>query len=56
MVRFDIEPELTSTVVALTHPSLRDASVRHRRYGGDVGNVAELAMLREALADHVRRA
>jgi hypothetical protein len=48
-VRFELEPTLVATVVALTHPSLRDASVRHRRYGGREGNAAELEMLREAL-------
>jgi len=40
---------LNCTLVALTHPSLRDASVRHRRYRGLVGHAAELAMLQEAL-------
>lgn len=48
-VRFELEPTLTATVLALTHPSLRDASVRHRSYGTAVGNSAEIAMLREAL-------
>lgn len=46
-VRFPAD--LVSTVVALTHPSLRDASVRHRRYAGNAGHEAELAMLRDAL-------
>ena len=48
-VRFELEPPLTSTVVALTHPSLRHASVGHRTYGAEIGNSAEVAMLREAL-------
>jgi hypothetical protein len=37
-----------TTAVALIHPSLRHASVRHRRYRDLGGNEAELAMLREA--------
>lgn len=41
---------LNTTVVALTHPSLRHASIRHRRYGSETGNAAEIAMLRAALA------
>lgn len=49
-VRFGVDPVVVATVVALTHPSLRDASVRHRRYGGYAGNAAELEMLRVALA------
>jgi len=36
------------TVVALTHPSLRDSNVRRRRYGGLEGHAAELRMLEEA--------
>lgn len=42
---------LATTVVALTHPSLRAAGVRHRAYRGDVGHRAELGMLRDAVAD-----
>jgi hypothetical protein len=42
-------PAFISTVVALTHPSLWHASVRHRRYRAEVGAAAEVAMLREAL-------
>jgi len=49
-VAFDGVPGLETTVVALTHPSLRPASVRHRRYHGQVGNQAELAMLRDVRA------
>lgn len=39
---------LQSSVVALTHPSLRPASVRHRRYKGESGDRVELFMLRDA--------
>jgi hypothetical protein len=49
-VQFDVEPTIVATVVALTHPSLRDASVRHRCYRGLVGHDAELEILGEALA------
>ena len=40
---------LRTTVVALVHPSLRQAAVRRRRYGDLTGDAAELAMLRDAL-------
>jgi hypothetical protein len=40
----------SATVVALIHPSLRHASLRHRRYGTIVGPQAELAMLRAGIA------
>lgn len=43
-------PNLRTTVVSLTHPSLRAASVRHRSYKGKSGGEAELLMLRDALA------
>lgn len=49
-VRIGAEPTVETTVVALTHPSMRHASVRHRRYQGESGDPAELLMLREALA------
>jgi hypothetical protein len=49
-VSFQGLPGLATTVVALTHPSQRAASVRHRRYGGEDGAAAELAMLRDGLA------
>lgn len=45
-----------TNVVALTHPSMRHASVRHRSYGGRAGDAAELLMLREAIGFGVRRA
>lgn len=37
------------TTVALIHPSLRLASLRHRRYEGSVGADAEIRMLASAL-------
>jgi hypothetical protein len=40
----------TTTVVALTHPSLRGASVRHRRYQGAEKHDAEVRMLHDARA------
>lgn len=47
-VTFPSAPGIRPTVVALTHPSLRSASVRHRRYTGQVGDDAEMVMLQEA--------
>jgi hypothetical protein len=47
-VEFDQIPGLVTTVVALTHPSLRHASVRHRRYDEKPGDDAELAMFGDA--------
>ena len=38
-----------TTVVALVHPSMRRSNVRWRRYRGQKGNQAELALLQEAL-------
>jgi uracil-DNA glycosylase len=38
----------TTTVVALVHPSLRSANLRHRRYKEAVGDAAEMLMLRDA--------
>lgn len=43
-------PEYQTTVVALLHPSLRHASLRHRRYVGEAGAAAELAMIRDGMA------
>jgi len=43
-------PDLVTTVVALIHPSLRHASLRHRRYDGLVGAAAEVRMIADALA------
>jgi len=48
-VRFDRIPDLETTVVALTHPSMRHASVRHREYRGKFGDAAELLMLEDAM-------
>ena len=42
--------DFTTTVVALIHPSLRHASVRHRRYRELVGHAAEVRMIEDALA------
>jgi uracil-DNA glycosylase len=49
-VRFGLDGSTTATVVALTHPSLRNTNVRHRRYGEEIGDAAEIAMMRDALA------
>ena len=43
-------PGFHTVVVALTHPSMRHASVRYRRYRDLCGAPAELLMLRDALA------
>lgn len=43
-------PGFRTTVVALTHPSLRHTSVRHRRFHGATGAEAELKMLIAARA------
>jgi len=48
-VRFEGVSEFATTIVALTHPSMRHASVRHRRYGGMAGDAAEMSMLSDAL-------
>lgn len=42
--------DFRTTAVALIHPSLRHASLRHRRYDGAVAEAAELALLRDGLA------
>lgn len=47
-VMFPSAPGGRATVVALTHPSQRSASVRYRCYAGRVGDDAEIAMLEEA--------
>jgi hypothetical protein len=49
-VRFPALPSYSTTVVALTHPSLRHASVRHRSFEGVTGTAAELRMLAVAQA------
>jgi hypothetical protein len=48
-VAFNGVSGLRATVVALTHPSLRAASVRHRRYRGESGDRAEMLMLQDAI-------
>jgi uracil-DNA glycosylase len=47
--RFDGLSNFNTTVVALTHPSMRDASIRYRRYKQHSGAEAEKAMLDDAL-------
>ena len=39
-----------TTVVVLTHPSLRHANLQHRRYQGAVASEAELRMLKDGMA------
>lgn len=53
-VRFAGIPSFSTTVVALIHPSLRHGSLRFRSYRGMVGDVAEVAMLRDAMAARAR--
>jgi hypothetical protein len=50
-VEFRALSGFSTTVVALLHPSLRHASLRHRHYGDLVGADAELALLRDALVE-----
>ena len=47
-VRFPGAPDIVATVVALTHPCFRHASIRYRRYRDSMGNKAEMAMLGDA--------
>ena len=47
--RIDDVPGFSTAFVALTHPSLRHASVRHRRYMDLAGDAAEVALLRDAV-------
>ena len=49
-VRFPDAPDAAATVVALTHPCFRHASIRYRRYGDLIGDAAEMAMLADASA------
>jgi hypothetical protein len=44
-------PDFTTTVVALLHPSLRHASLRHRTYHALRGAEAERALLRDAVVE-----
>lgn len=48
-VTFGLVPGFRTTAVALIHPSLRHASLRHRRYGDSSGQEAELRMLLDAV-------
>jgi hypothetical protein len=41
-------PDFFTTVVAIIHPSLRSASLRHRTFQGLAGDAAEIGMLTEA--------
>lgn len=50
-VTFRDLPGFSTTVVALLHPSLRHASLRHRRYNGLVGADAERALRRDAVVE-----
>ncbi len=49
-VEIPSDPTFRATVVALIHPSLRHASLRHRHYRGMIGDAAEVRMLKDALA------
>jgi hypothetical protein len=55
-VRFAEAGGLVASVVALTHPCFRHASVQHRSYGEYQGDEAEVAMLRDAPDGAVRAA
>lgn len=48
-VEFAGDPPFKSTVVALSHPSLRHSNLRHRHYRNQTGHAAEIMMLRDAL-------
>ncbi|MBA4186707.1 MAG: hypothetical protein C0467_01690 [Planctomycetaceae bacterium] len=48
-VTFEGIDRWATTIVALTHTSLRDASVRHRRYGGEEKHAAEVRMIQDAM-------
>jgi hypothetical protein len=48
-VQFPSIDEFACATVALIHPSLRQASLRHRRYEGSAGADAEPRMLASAL-------
>lgn len=53
-VRISGIANFSTTVAALVHPSLRNGNVRFRRYRGLVGDAAEVALLRDALASRAR--
>lgn len=48
-VSFPSIEDFKTSVVALIHPSMRESNLRHRQYGGFVGNKAELAMMKDGL-------
>lgn len=50
-VTFRDLPGFSTTVVAVLHPSLRHASLRHRSYNGLCGPDAERALLRDAVVE-----
>jgi uracil-DNA glycosylase len=47
-VTFDRLPDFVTTVVALSHPSMRGSNLRHRHYQHLAGDAAEMQMLRDA--------
>jgi hypothetical protein len=47
-VTFEQLPDFATTVVALSHPSMRGSNLRHRRYGELAEDAAEMQMLRDA--------
>lgn len=53
-VQIGTRDPVTASVVALTHPSMRHACIRHRSFRGKTGDSAERLMLREALAVSTR--
>jgi len=48
-VKFEGIDDYATTVVALIHPCLRHASLRHRSYLGEVKHAAEIRMIRDAI-------
>ena len=54
-VRIGVDQQVETNVVALVHPSMRHACVRHRAYKGLRGDEAEMLLLSEALALSGRR-
>jgi uracil-DNA glycosylase len=47
-VTFEGVPDFATTVVALSHPSMRGSNLRHRSYGKLKEDAAEIQMLRDA--------
>lgn len=54
-VEFAGDPPFKSTVVALSHPSLRHANLRHRHYRKQTEHAAEIMMLRDAQKNALKR-